>query len=91
MQNATEPLSNAQHNKSETQQNNIHSQVTNSMEQSRSWEADSHSVDQYEGVSKSFLSESIMKYRLTFGITRSEATQRVMTAKLIRLTHKIAI
>jgi hypothetical protein len=28
---------------------------------------------------------------LTFGITRSETTQTVMAAKLIRLTHKIEI
>jgi len=27
----------------------------------------------------------------TFGITRWEATQRVMVAKLARLTHKISI
>jgi hypothetical protein len=45
----------------------------------------------YEVVSKSFRTESITKYTLTFGITRWEATQRVMTAKLTRLTHKIAI
>jgi hypothetical protein len=45
----------------------------------------------YEGVSKSFRTESITKYTLTFGITRWEATERVMAAKLIRLTHKIAI
>jgi hypothetical protein len=32
-----------------------------------------------------------MKYTLTFGITHWEATQRVMAAKLTRLTHKIAI
>jgi arginine/ornithine N-succinyltransferase beta subunit len=31
-----------------------------------------------------------MKYTLTLGITQ-EATQRVMVAKLTRLTHKIAI
>jgi hypothetical protein len=43
----------------------------------------------YEGISKSFRKESIKKYTLTFGITRSEATQRVMAAKLTRLTHKI--
>jgi hypothetical protein len=45
----------------------------------------------YEGVSKSFRTESITKYALTFGITRWEATQRVMAAKLSRLTHKIAV
>jgi hypothetical protein len=45
----------------------------------------------YEGVSKSIRTESITKHTLTFGITRWEATQRVMAAKLTRLTHKIAI
>jgi hypothetical protein len=45
----------------------------------------------YEGISKSFWTESIMKYTLTFGITRWEATQRVMAAKLVRLTHKTVI
>jgi hypothetical protein len=44
----------------------------------------------YEGVSKSFRTESITKYTLTFGITCWEAAQRVMAAKLTRLTHKIA-
>jgi hypothetical protein len=33
----------------------------------------------------------MMKYTLTFGISRREATQRVMAAKLTRVTHKIAI
>jgi len=45
----------------------------------------------YEGVSKSFRTESITKYMLATINTRWEATQRVMTAKLTRLTHKIAI
>jgi hypothetical protein len=45
----------------------------------------------YEGVSKSFRTESITKYMLTIINTRSEATQRVMAAKLTRLTHKIAM
>jgi hypothetical protein len=45
----------------------------------------------YVGVSKSFRTESITKYTLTFDITRWEATQRVMAAKLTRPTHKIAI
>jgi hypothetical protein len=45
----------------------------------------------YEGVSKSFWTESIIKYMLTFGIILWEATQRVMAAKLTRLTHKIVI
>jgi hypothetical protein len=43
----------------------------------------------YEGVSKSFRTELITKYTLTFGITRWEATQRVMAAKLTRLTHLV--
>jgi hypothetical protein len=47
--------------------------------------------DSYESVSKSFRTESITKYMLTFGIARWEATQRVMAAKLTRLIHKIAI
>jgi hypothetical protein len=45
----------------------------------------------YECVSKSFRTESITKYTLTLGITHWETTQRVMAAKLTRLTHKIAI
>jgi hypothetical protein len=45
----------------------------------------------YEGVSKSFRTESITKYTLTTINTPWEATQRVMVAKLTRLTHKIAI
>jgi len=40
---------------------------------------------------KSFQTESKTKYMLTTINTHSEATQRVMTAKLTRLTHKIAI
>jgi hypothetical protein len=43
------------------------------------------------GCVKNFRAESITKYRLTFGITRWEATQSVMAAKITRLTHKIAI
>jgi hypothetical protein len=43
----------------------------------------------YESVSKSFRSESIKKYTLTTINIRWEATQRVMAAKLPRLTHKI--
>jgi hypothetical protein len=35
----------------------------------------------YEGVSKSFRTESITKYTLTFGIARWEATQRVYGGK----------
>jgi hypothetical protein len=42
----------------------------------------------YEGVSKSFRTESITKYVLTTINTRLEATQRVMAAKLTRLSHK---
>jgi len=45
----------------------------------------------YDGVSKSFRTESITKYTPTTINTRSEATQRVMVQKLTRLTHKIAI
>jgi hypothetical protein len=45
----------------------------------------------YDGVSKSFRTESVTKYTLTFGVTRREATQRVIAAELTRLTHKIAI
>jgi hypothetical protein len=45
----------------------------------------------YEGVSKSFRTDSITKYTLTTINTRREAIQRVMTAKLSRLTHKIAV
>jgi hypothetical protein len=48
-------------------------------------------VEVYEGVSKSFRTESRKKYKLTFGITRWEATQSIMAAELTRLTHKIAI
>jgi hypothetical protein len=41
----------------------------------------------YEGVSKSLRTKSISKCMLTFGITRWKTTQRVMVAKLTRLTH----
>jgi hypothetical protein len=41
----------------------------------------------YEGVSKSFRTESITKYKLTTINTRWEATQGVMAAKLTRLTQ----
>jgi hypothetical protein len=44
----------------------------------------------YEGVSKSFRTESITKYTLTTINTR-EATQRIMVTKLTRLSDKIAI
>jgi hypothetical protein len=44
-------------------------------------------ITAYEGVSKRFRTEST----LTFGVTRREATQRVMATKLTRLTHKITI
>jgi hypothetical protein len=40
---------------------------------------------------QTFRTESVTKYMLTTISTRSEATQRVMAAKLDRLTHKIAI
>jgi hypothetical protein len=45
----------------------------------------------YEGVSKSYRTEAITTYTLTTINTRWEATQRVMAAKLTRLTHNIAI
>jgi hypothetical protein len=45
----------------------------------------------YEGVSKSYRTESITKYTLTFGISHWEAIERVMVAKLTTLIHKIAI
>jgi len=53
-------------------------------------EVDSKSAGQevpvlYEGVSERFRTESIMKYTLNVFITRWEATQRVMDAKLTRL------
>jgi hypothetical protein len=49
------------------------------------------SINIYEGVSKSFRAESIIKHTLTTINTHWEATQRVVAAKLNRLTHKIAI
>jgi hypothetical protein len=45
----------------------------------------------YEAVSKSCRTESIAKCTLTTINTRWETTQRVMAAKLTRLTHKIVI
>jgi hypothetical protein len=45
----------------------------------------------YEGVSNSFRTESITRYTLTTINTRWEATQRVMAAKLARMTYQIAI
>jgi hypothetical protein len=45
----------------------------------------------YEYVSKSFWTDPVTKFMLTFGITHWEATQRVMATRLTRLTHKIAI
>jgi hypothetical protein len=45
----------------------------------------------YEGVSKSFRTESITKYTLTTINTRWETTQSVMAIKITRLTRKIAI
>jgi hypothetical protein len=45
----------------------------------------------YEGVSKSFRTESITKYKPTTTNTRWEAAQRFMVAKVTRLTHRIAI
>jgi hypothetical protein len=49
------------------------------------------STPPYEGVSKSFRTQSITKYTLTKINTCWEAIQRVMAEKLSRLTHKIAI
>jgi hypothetical protein len=43
------------------------------------------------GCTRSFRTELITKYTLTTINTGWEATQRVMAAKLTRLTHKIAI
>jgi len=48
-------------------------------------------LDKYERVSKSFRTESITKYTLITTNTCSEATWRVMAAKLTRLPHKTAI
>jgi len=45
----------------------------------------------YEGVSKSFRTESITEYTLTTTNTRWKAIQSVMAAKLTRLAHTIAI
>jgi hypothetical protein len=45
----------------------------------------------YDSVSKSFRTELITKYTLTIINTRWEATQRIMAAKLIRLSLKIPI
>jgi hypothetical protein len=50
-----------------------------------------HKEFTYGGVSKSFWTESIRVYMLTFGISRLESTQRVMAVNLTRLTHKMAI
>jgi hypothetical protein len=44
-----------------------------------------------EGVSKSFWTESITKCMLTTINTHLEATQKVMVAKLTKMTHKIVI
>jgi hypothetical protein len=52
---------------------------------------DSRGVSVYEGVSKSFRTESITKYMLTSINTRWEATQRLVAAKLTKLSHKIAL
>jgi hypothetical protein len=47
---------------------------------------------EYEGISKTFRTESIKKWTaITINTRRWEATRRVMAAKLTRLTHKIAI
>jgi len=47
-------------------------------------------VDIYEGVSKRFRTESIMKYTLTM-VLLLKSNIKVMAAKLTRLTNKIAI
>jgi hypothetical protein len=65
--------------------------VTNQKTSTRIWTSFRFLRLVYEGVSKSFWTESITKYTLTFGIAPSEATQRVMAAKHARLTHRIAI
>jgi len=44
-----------------------------------------------EGVSKSFRTESIRKYMLTFGVIRCFPLLRVMATQLTRLTYKITI
>jgi len=50
-----------------------------------------HVTNMYEGVSKSSWTELITKYILAFGIAHWEVTQRIMMAKLTRLTHNIVI
>jgi hypothetical protein len=45
----------------------------------------------YDGVTKSFRTESFPKYTFTTINTRWEAARRVMAPKLTRLTHKIVI
>jgi len=50
------------------------------------------SCDVYaRGCIQKFLDRVVKKYTLTFGVTRWEATQRVMVAKITTLTHSIAI
>jgi hypothetical protein len=46
-------------------------------------------MKEHESVFKCFRTESITKYTLTTVNTRWEATQRVMAAKLTRLTHNM--
>jgi hypothetical protein len=58
--------------------------------QSQKWQL-TETLTLYEGVTKSFRTESITKYTLTTRNTRREATQSVMAIKLTRLTHKIAL
>jgi hypothetical protein len=48
-------------------------------------------LTRYEGVTKSFRTESITKYTLTTINTRWVAIQRIMATKLTRDIHKIAI
>jgi hypothetical protein len=49
------------------------------------------SVNLYEEVSKSFRTRSITKWTTITRYTHWEATQRVVVAKLTRMTHKIVI
>jgi hypothetical protein len=45
-------------------------------------------INKREGVSKSFRTESMTKYALTFGIIRLKQYKLLWAAKLTRLTHK---
>jgi hypothetical protein len=63
---------------------------TGSMDRIRR-EMDKYNPMLYESISKSFRTESITKYTLTFGVTCCCHLQRGMVTKLTRLIHKIAI